>query len=153
MKFAEGTTVAVEKTRAEIETLARKHGATEFSSGWHEGEAGLSFVIQRRRVKFVVPMPNGTEKAIADRARRLSRRNWGAPEAGKLKEVIAEEERRRWRCMLLAIKSKLVNVEEGVFTFEEEFLAHIVTDTGETVFERLRQGGDAGGRLLPPIGG
>ena len=34
MPFAEGTTVAVEKTRAEIEGLLRKAGATEFSSGY-----------------------------------------------------------------------------------------------------------------------
>jgi hypothetical protein len=34
MSYAEGTTVAVSKTRAEIESLVGKYGAAEFSSGW-----------------------------------------------------------------------------------------------------------------------
>lgn len=39
MAFAEGTTVSPEKTRGEIESLVRRHGATEFSSGWNAGQA------------------------------------------------------------------------------------------------------------------
>lgn len=148
MAFAEGTTVTVEKTRGEIEGLARKHGATEFASGWHAGEAGMSFVIQNRRVKFTLAIPDGKSKPMQDRARKMSRRDWGTPDADKLAIVVAAEERRCWRCLLLAVKAKLEIVASGIATFEEEFLAHIVTETGQTVYERIRFAGDNGMRLL-----
>lgn len=148
MAFAEHTTVDVSKTRGEIESLARKHGATQFGSGWSTGgEAGITFVIKDRRVQFRLAMPTGTEKAIADKARRMSRRNWGPPDADKLKLCVAAEERRLWRCLLLAIKAKLEIVASGIATFEEEFLAHVVTDNGLTVYERIREGGI---KLLAP---
>jgi len=142
MAFAEGTTVDVSKTRAEIESLARKHGASQFGSGWSSGgEAGITFVIKDRRVQFRLAMPTGQEKAIADKARRMSRQNWGTPDAAKLRLCIDAEERRLWRCLLLAIKAKLEIVASGIATFEEEFLAHVVTDNGLTVYERIREGG------------
>jgi len=34
MAYAENTKVPVEKTRAEIERLVGKYGATRFASGW-----------------------------------------------------------------------------------------------------------------------
>jgi hypothetical protein len=151
--FAEGTTVPVEKTRGEIEGMVRKHGASEFASGWNEGQAGISFVIKGRRVKFTVLMPDAGNKAIVDKARRMSRRNWGTPDADKLRVCVEAEERRRWRCLLLAIKAKLEIVSTGIATFEEEFLAHIVTADGQTVMERIRTAEVNGQRLLPPVAG
>ena len=145
MAFAEGTTVPVEKTRGEIEGLVRKHGATEFASGWISGEAGMSFVIQNRRVKFTLVMPTGEDEAIKNKARKMSYRTLFAD---RIRVVVEAEERRRWRCLLLAVKAKLEIVASGIATFEEEFLAHIVTDTGQTVYDRIRFAGDNGMRLL-----
>jgi hypothetical protein len=149
MPFAEGTTVAVEKTRAEIEALLRKAGATEFTSGYTAGEAGFSFVLKGRRVSFSVARPSKDDPKIVKRAMTLSRRSYGAPAAPGLARAIEEEERRLWRCLLLAMKAKLEIVGSGIATFEEEFLAHIVTDTGQTIIERIRLAEQNGGpRLL-----
>lgn len=145
MPFAENTTVDVSKTRAEIESLARKHGASQFGSGWSAGgEAGITFVIKDRRVQFRLAMPTTSDKKVADRARRLTRGAW----VDRLKACIDAEERRLWRCLLLAIKAKLEIVASGIATFEEEFLAHVVTDNGLTVYERIREGGM---KLLAPV--
>lgn len=125
MPFAEGTTVTVEKTQAEIQTLlVRKHGATMYTSGWMGTQAAIEFTIKGRRVRFTIPMPKTSDPIIQKNAHRL-------------KEAIAAEERRRWRCLLLKIKGKLEFVGSDD-EFEEEFLSHIVTDNGATVIERLR---------------
>ncbi len=145
MSFAEGTTVDVAKTRGEIESLVRKYGATQFSSGWTSGEAGIVFVIRGRSVKFVVPMPATTDQKV--RVKAAAMRGWLGT---NLPKVIEAEERRRWRCLLLAIKAKLEVVETGISTFEEEFLAHIVTETGQTVYERIVAPG-ASIKMLAPV--
>ena len=41
--------------------------------------------------------------------------------------------RQRWRALNLAIKAKLEAVESGIVTFDQEFLAHIVGPSGQTV--------------------
>lgn len=147
MAFAEGTKVAVEKTRGEIESLVRKYGATQFSSGWTGAEAGIVFVVRGRSVKFVVPMPSKDDKKV--RAKAAAMRGWIAT---NLPKVVEAEERRRWRCLLLSIKAKLDAVETGIFTFDQEFLAHIVTDNGQTIFERLSTNTEMSARMLPAMG-
>lgn len=151
--FAEGTTVKVEKTRGEIETLVRRAGATEFTGGYTATEAGFSFVLKTRRVQFSVSRPGKDDKRIRERAKKLMRRRFGEPDAANFAQAIDEEERRLWRCLLLAIKAKLEIVGSGISTFDEEFLSHIVTDNGMTVIQRIRLAEQNGGpRLLSAAG-
>lgn len=152
MAFAEGTTVPVEKTRAEIEALVvRKHGASMFTSGMTIGkEAAISFAMHGRLVRFRLPLPSGKDPGVYKRAQRMSRYTWTAPEPNKLAQAIEEENRRRWRCLLLAIKAKLTIVESGIKTFEEEFLAEIVTEGNLTVYERIKLQ-ESGVRMLSPM--
>lgn len=123
--FAEGTSVPVERSRAEIERLIAKHGALRFVSGWNEHSATIMFEVSGRRVRFDVPIPTkedftktakGRERAAADQARACE-----------------NEERRRWRSLSLVIKAKLEAVASGVTAFEDEFLAHFVMPNGETM--------------------
>jgi hypothetical protein len=148
MAFAEGTEVSVDKTQQEIQTLVRKHGATEFAGGWTKGEAGLSFVIKGRRVQFSVKIPDGLDPKIRQAAGRMR-----GYLTNNLPKAVAAEERRLWRCLLLAIKAKLEIVASGIATFEEEFLAHIVTDDGRTVYDRIRFPVEGAQRLLGPADG
>lgn len=137
MAFAEGTTVPASKTRAEIESLVAKYGATRFAFGYMEDRAAINFVASGRLVRFTVPLPTKDDPRVRKRALSLSRSNWRIDEE-KLKFAIAEEERRRWRCLLLAIKSKFTTVESGIESFEEAFLANIVTTDNLTIYERLK---------------
>jgi hypothetical protein len=45
-RYAADTTVDVSKSRAEIEALLTKYGATEFSTGWRPGEAMVQFRLK-----------------------------------------------------------------------------------------------------------
>ena len=65
----------------------------------------------------------------------------------------AQEERRRWRALVLVIKSKLEAVASGIVTFDEEFMAHIVLPDGQTIGQamlpQIEAAYDAG--TMPPL--
>jgi hypothetical protein len=143
VSFAEGTTVPAAKTRVEIESLVKKHGATRFASGWTDDKkAAISFAVRGRLVRFTLALPTDADtKAL--------RRNGYSLSADQRAKWIDGEERRRWRCLLLALKAKLEVVELGIATFEEEFLAHVVTPDNQTVYEAI-MANDTDMRLLGP---
>jgi hypothetical protein len=129
-KYAEGTTVAVTRTREEIERLVRKYGAEAFAGGWQQGRATVSFTMRGRHVRFRLDL---------------------SPEPRKTQAQRENEERRRWRCLLLAIKAKLEVVETGIATFDEEFLAHVVMPDDLTIWERMQLMEEGGRPMLPPL--
>lgn len=128
MAYATNTEVPVERSRAEIEKVLTRYGATAFMYGYQEGSACILFEAKRRRVKFILPLPSRDEKRFHVTPSRKWKRN--PDEAYKAWEQAC---RQRWRALLLAIKAKLESVECGITTFEEEFLAHIVLPDGSTV--------------------
>jgi hypothetical protein len=145
--YAAGTTIAVEKTRMEIEQLVTRYGATAFVSGWQNSAAMIVFEVHGRRVRFILPMPSGTDAPKRSRPR----------DSAEVADWIKQETRRRWRCLLLSIKSKLESVATGIESFESEFLAHfVIPSSGETVGEwvgpQLKQLYDCGKPLPPMLG-
>lgn len=151
MSFAQGTTVAVEKSRAEIEKLITKYGASEFSSGWMGSQAAIQFKASGRRVRFVLQLPD--QEWARDQIMNSKRPRYYYRESipvSAIAPLVDGEHRRRWRCLLLAIKAKLEVVESGIATFDEEFLAHIVIDD-RTVYDRIREAQGGGRPLLPPV--
>lgn len=151
-RYAEGTTVTVEKSKAEIEGTVRRYGATSFVSGYDEHVAFVMFKASDRMVRFHVRVPAPAD----DQFRYDGRKNVRAPEA-RIKAAQAEE-MRLWRCLLIAIKSKLEVVDSGIASFEQEFLAHIVlpdsTTVGDWIAPQLAQAYDGGGMptMLPALG-
>ena len=129
-RYAKQATVPVSRTKAEIERTLERYGADAFISGWNEhDEAMIGFKMKNRSVRFIMPSPDST-----------------AYLTNKQRD---QDERASWRALLLLVKAKLEAVEAGFTVFEEEFLSHIVTDSGETVYERLRdQIGSTQGPLL-----
>lgn len=126
--FAASTSVSSEKSRAEIERILQRYGATGFLYGWDADQAVLGFVVADRQVKFILPMPD-----------RNAREFWRTPSKGlhrtpaQAAEAFDQAVRQRWRALALVIKAKLEAVESGITTFEDEFLAHIVLPNGSTV--------------------
>jgi hypothetical protein len=127
-RFAEGTVVSVEKTRAEIEKTLIKYGASQFFSGWQDKNAYIGFRKSERFVKFVLPLPDPKDKEFTK-----DPRSWRERSAETARKAYEAECRRRWRALFLAIKAKLEVVESGIATFEEEFLAHIVMPDNRTI--------------------
>jgi hypothetical protein len=148
-RYAEGTSVPAPKTRGEIEHYVIQHGAVRFAFGHLEDRAAVSFVAKGYLVRFTIPMPSAEDKDVRKRALSLSRSNYRI-DPPKLQIALEEENRRRWRCLLLAIKSKFTTIESGIETFEEAFLANIVTTDNITVWERIKLE-DSGIRLLPAM--
>jgi hypothetical protein len=131
--YAERTTVAPEKSRAEIERTLSRFGATAFMYGWNGDAAVIQFKMQEtfgyRQVRFVLPMPQLEEF-------RLDRRSYLRSESAK-QQAWEQEVRRRWRSLALSIKAKLDAVETGLFTFDQEFMPFIVLPDGRTTGEWL----------------
>ena len=58
--YAKGTKVSVEKSQAEIQTILRRYGATEFFSAWVEEpapSAAIGFRINGRMVRLELTAP------------------------------------------------------------------------------------------------
>lgn len=105
MPYASETRVPVSKTRLEIETLLTKHKCEAFAIAYADQprKVRIEFQMKRRRIRFELPLP---------------------PQGRD------QQERARWRGLLLAIKAKLDSVERGIETFDEAFLAHVVMPDG-----------------------
>jgi hypothetical protein len=122
MKFAEKTSVPIDRTKGEIEKTLSKYHATGFVFGQTNDKAIVMFEMQQKRIKFILPL------AVAQKTKNTK--------GHVLSQIQTDQENRRlWRCLLLSIKSKLECVESGISSFEEEFLSHIVLPNGQTMGE------------------
>lgn len=130
-RFAENTSVSVASSKAEIEHILGRYGADQFASGWAGDKAMIAFTMQGRQVRFILQMPDKTEKRFTEHSRGLR-----TTEAA-LKEW-EQACRQRWRALALVIKAKLEAIESQISVFEDEFLAHIVMPGGQTVSEHVR---------------
>ncbi|MBS1562339.1 MAG: hypothetical protein JSS89_12100 [Bacteroidetes bacterium] len=131
-RYAADTSVSVEKSRSEIERLLLKYGASSFMYAWGEESAMIMFKKSGRTIKFVLPLPN---KDADEFWLTTARRNPRTP--AQAYESWEQACRQRWRALCLVIKAKLEAVETGITTFEQEFLPHMLTATGQTVAEQL----------------
>lgn len=146
----ESTTVAVEKSQGEIRRLLVSFGASEFNFGETNmpGEAGrwtaVSFTHGGHTVLIRVPLKAPTDrdrKLMGERARRARTRSITEIE----NEHWDQEQRRIWRVLFWSLKSRMVAVEEGVETFEQAFLAHLVDPrTGFTIWQYVQPSIDSG---------
>lgn len=120
-RYAETTTVTVEKSQGEVQTLLRRHGADQVATAWDkELGAAVRFRMQGRYAQVQVPPP--VPKRLAELKLRHGR--WSEQE---LKD---QEQRRCWRALLLLIKAKLEAVESGITTAEREFMADLLLTDG-----------------------
>lgn len=145
-RYAKDTSVSVSSSKAEIERLIERYGASDFMSGWNAERAMIAFTMNDRQIRFMLPMPDKNERRFTH-----SSRGARAPETA-LKEW-EQACRQRWRALALVIKAKLEAVESDISAFDDEFLANIVLPHGRTVSEEI------GGRIgiayqsgtMPPL--
>ena len=130
MRYAQRTGVSSDRSKAEIERLLTKYGATSFVSGWENNEAAIGFAMMNRRIKFILPMPDRKSTEFT----RSPVRNKPRSES-EAYTAWEQATRQRWRALALVVKAKLEAVETGITTFEDEFLAHIILPDGKTVAE------------------
>ena len=125
-EFAAKTTVAVEKTKVDIETLVRKrYGAEAFGVATENDQNVVMFRVQGIHVRFLFSTPALSEyEFTAQKKRRTSAQQVAAWQ---------QAERTLWRGVLDLIQAKFVAVEKKIRTVEEEFFGDIVLENNQTM--------------------
>lgn len=131
-RYAADTSVSTEQSRAEIERTLRRYGCLEFGYSTNREGAQIGFRMNNLSIRFRLPLPDPNADEFLRTPHRRQRRS-----AESQTQAWEQACRQRWRSLALAIKAKLEAVECGITTFEEEFLAHVLTDTGQTIGERM----------------
>lgn len=139
----QSTSVPVERSQAEIRKLLIRAGVDQLAFGEDRDETGqrwaaVTFRHSAFAVRMRVPLKLVDERAV--RAKYQRARSRTVDEVRD--ELYAQEERRIWRVMAWNLKARMVAVDEGVETFEEAFLPHLLdTRTGRTIYEHLAEEG------------
>lgn len=138
----ETTAVPVERSQAAIRKLLVAHGAAsfEFGEGTVDGvpHAAIGFVAHGRRVRMRVAHKAVDRAVVSRKMQRARSKTWEDVTA----DLEEQEARRIWRVVAWNLKARLEAVDEGVETFEEAFLAHLLDEhTGLTIYEQLVQDG------------
>ncbi len=123
-RYAENTSVPVERSKAEIERALERYGADGFMTGWdaQASTAMIAFRFKNRHVRITLPLPKAGDYTW----------QWRTTDNQK-RERLEQFTRQRWRALLLVVKAKLEAVESKVSTFEQEFLPYIVMPDGRTI--------------------
>jgi hypothetical protein len=137
-RYAEGTDVPVERSRAELERLLVSHGATGVGI-WRDPTATrIVFQLSGRMIRHVVKVPEVT----GQKTRKVT-----------TPRQLESEHRRRWRALVLITKAKLELIASGDSDVEREFMADTLLPDGTTVYEaaapRLAEAYATGG--MPPF--
>jgi hypothetical protein len=135
--FAKGTSVSVEKSRMDIDSLLSKHGAGQRGVLCDDegGVARLLFTMAGRQIRLEVPLPRPSE--FAKRAKG-ERNYWRSLTPAEQRSRWEQACRERWRLVLLFLRAKLENIALGVSTVEREFLADVTLANGQTVYQALQ---------------
>lgn len=116
-RYADRTTVTVASSRSDLYKLLQRYGAVE--TLLHEKPDGIrvGFVYRGLRIAipFTLPLPKDFD----------SNAKWEA------------ELRRRWRVVLLVIKSKFEMVEEGAEDVTHAFMPYLMLPSGAIVSEEV----------------
>ncbi len=119
MSFAAKTEVSSDKSRAEIERMLLNSGASEFAYMTSREQCIIVFTMKTVRYRFTLPLPD--RDAFGTTPNRRRQRTTAAKE-----QAYEQSVRSKWRSLALAIKARLVSVEDGIDTFEEAFMSKIV---------------------------
>lgn len=134
MAYAATTDVPVSKSRAEIERLLTRHRCSKFMAGVDHDRhiATVQFQAHNRVVKFEITLPDAKDP----RFKKMKNSYLQRSQSG-IDKCVEQEERTKWRALLLVIKAKLEAVESNIATFEDEFLAHVLLPNQQTVAEYI----------------
>lgn len=124
-RYAASTSVPVERSQTEIERTLMRYGADKFAYARDGSRAMIAFSAHGRRVRFELLLPDINEFRTTPTGRQRR--------GGSVDTEWQQACRQRWRSLALSIKARLAAVEDGIDSFEDAFLSHIVLPSGETV--------------------
>lgn len=128
-RYAEGTTVTVESSRAEISSILTKHGVIR--QAWASEPEGDTLQFEMKGNVYRLRMARPT---LADIHKMY-------PNAYNDVAKQSAEWRRRWRANVLLLKAKLEFADGDATSIERELLPYTVLKDGRTIEEALLDGG------------
>jgi hypothetical protein len=142
--YAAGTSVSAEKSRAELETMLGKYGATDrgFRVNDTLGTAAVMFVIGGKKFRIDVPMPKRglAENNTPGQPNPRGWFGWDSAKRQQYKDKQYEQAcRERWRGFVLLVKAKLEAIRIGLSSIEREFAADLLLANGKTVHEQIAE--------------
>ena len=134
----EDTKVPVSRSQDGIRSLLREHGARSFAFGEDVDGSGTLYALVRFEHEGLAVRLRVPHKLIDEQeAERRTQYNHKSV-ARTLADQEERESRRIWRVIHYNLKARMESVEEGVETFVEAFMAHVINAaTGLTVYEEL----------------
>lgn len=141
--FAAGTSVSVEKTRTEIDTLLGKHGAIARGISVDDvaAQAVVMFAIGEHRYRLRVPLPK-----LAEHARGVSRRQGYSRTPAEQQKAFEQAMRERWRGAFLLLRAMLESVRLGILSAQDVLGGILVLPDGVTPQEGRFLDHDASGQ-------
>lgn len=116
-KYAKNTTVPVARSKQKIEELLTSYGIEESFLGRSPRGDGIGWKYKGKVYKMSVPVPSKDDKT---------------------EKQYEQELRQRWRILYMSIKMKFEEIEAGVISFEDQFLAQMSLLDGTTVADFMR---------------
>jgi hypothetical protein len=117
-KYAKNTSVPISRSKTQIEETLLRYGIEEFGMGVSPRGDGIIFKKGERMYKINVPNPNPVDYSTDQK--------------------YEQARRQRWRILLLSIKAKLEEIEAGLISFDDQFLAYMALPDGSTVGDFMR---------------
>ncbi len=117
-RYAKNTSVPISRSKAQIEETLLRYGIAEFGMGVSPRGDGILFKKEGRLYKINVPNPNHDDYTTDSK--------------------YEQARRQRWRILLLSIKAKLEEIEAGLISFDDQFLAYMALPDGSTVSDFMR---------------
>lgn len=130
-RYASDTSVSVEKSKAEIESLVTKYGAEGFSSMWRGDMARIEFMLFERWVRITLTLPKRDDP------------EYTLTETGRTRKPHAAYKewekgcRSMWRKLKLIIQAKLEAIDAGISTMDREFMPDIVLPDDKTIADHM----------------
>jgi hypothetical protein len=135
-RYAEGTTVAVSKSRMEMQGLLDSSGCTAFGFEKIEGGDALYFKLGGRSYRIVIRKPTTEEQ------KRSNEKRYRYPWQRDVAIDIEAEYRRRWRANLMLLKTKLEFFdEENPSDLSRELMPWLLLENGQTLADAVDGGG------------
>ena len=116
-KYAKNTTVPIARSKQKIEELLVSYDIEESFMGRSPRGDGIGFRYKGKVYKMNVPTPSKEEKT---------------------EKQYEQELRQRWRILYMSMKMKFEEIEAGVISFEDQFLAQMSLPDGTTVADFMR---------------
>lgn len=129
MPYAASTTTTKQASLDELERILTKYSCTSFIAGTHEGQATIGFQVAGLNILMRIPLPNINENRFTHTPTR------GARNPKTVHAAHQTAVRATWRALVLFVKAKLVGVDQGLTTIEQEFMPHVLLADGTTLFD------------------